>query len=64
MANRKRDKQKHHAEAQPAPARAGQLSKMTRKEYEGQIRVLHGELVAMQEWVKASTAKICIVRPS
>src|SRR5436190_2462916 len=25
------------------------------------MRVLHGELVAMQEWVKASGAKICIV---
>jgi polyphosphate kinase 2 len=61
MANRKRDKQKQHAEAQPAPAPAGQLSKMTRKEYERQMRVLHGELVAMQEWVKASGAKICIV---
>src|SRR6476469_3095415 len=26
-----------------------------------QLRRLHGELVAMQEWVKASGAKICIV---
>ena len=34
---------------------------MKRKEYERQMRVLHGELVAMQEWVKASGAKICIV---
>ncbi len=25
------------------------------------MRVLHGELVAMQEWVKASGAKICVV---
>jgi len=25
------------------------------------MRRLHGELVAMQEWVKASGAKICIV---
>ena len=25
------------------------------------MRLLHGELVAMQEWVKASGAKICIV---
>jgi polyphosphate kinase len=32
-----------------------------RKEYERQMRLLHGELVAMQEWVKASGAKICIV---
>ena len=25
------------------------------------MRILHGELVAMQEWVKATGAKICIV---
>ena len=37
------------------------MKKMKRKEYERQMRVLHGELVAMQEWVKASGAKICVV---
>jgi polyphosphate kinase 2 len=40
---------------------AGPLPKMKRKEYEREMRVLHGELVAMQEWVKAAGAKICIV---
>ena len=35
--------------------------KMKRKPYEAELRVLQGELVAMQEWVKASGAKICIV---
>ena len=34
---------------------------MKRKEYEREMRVLHGELVAMQEWVKTTGAKICIV---
>src|SRR5436190_22107620 len=34
---------------------------MKRKEYEGEMGRLHGELVAMQEWVKATGAKICIV---
>ena len=34
---------------------------MKRKEYEHELRRLHGELVAMQEWVKSSGAKICIV---
>ena len=34
---------------------------MKRKEYEREMRILHGELVAMQEWVKASGAKVCIV---
>ncbi len=37
------------------------MKKMKRKEYERQMRGLHGELVAMQEWVKASGAKICVV---
>jgi polyphosphate kinase len=35
--------------------------KMKRKEYERQMRILHGELVAMQEWVKDSGTKICVV---
>ena len=34
---------------------------MKRKEYEREMRRLHGELVALQEWVKSSGAKICIV---
>ena len=34
---------------------------MKRKEYETEMRRLHGELVAMQEWVKATGTKICIV---
>ncbi len=46
------------AAAQPA---AGAGKKMKRKEYEREMRLLHGELVALQEWVKASGAKICIV---
>jgi polyphosphate kinase 2 len=32
-----------------------------RKEYEAELARLQGELVAMQEWVKATGAKICIV---
>ncbi len=35
--------------------------KMKRKEYERELRHLHGELVAAQEWVKDSGVKICIV---
>jgi polyphosphate kinase 2 len=42
-------------------AEAGPPPKMKRKPYEKEMRRLHGELVAMQEWVKASGAKICIV---
>ena len=43
--------------AAPASAR----TKMKRKEYEREMRRLQGELVAMQEWVKAAGAKVCIV---
>jgi polyphosphate kinase 2 len=64
----KKGKHTHHdAEARALPAGAGQEAsagprpKMKRKKYEREMRVLHGELVAMQEWVKASGAKICIV---
>jgi polyphosphate kinase 2 (PPK2 family) len=39
-------------------------AKMKRKEYETEVRKLHAELVAMQEWIKAAGAKICIVRGS
>ena len=35
--------------------------KMKKKEYEKEMRRLQGELVAMQEWVKATGAKVCIV---
>ena len=34
---------------------------MKAKEYERELRTLHGELVAMQEWVKTSGAKVCVV---
>jgi polyphosphate kinase 2 len=39
---------------EPAP-------KMKDKEYQRHLRRLHGELVAMQEWVKSSGEKVCIV---
>ncbi len=42
-------------------AETGPPPRMKRGEYERHMRRLHGELVAMQEWVKASGAKICIV---
>jgi polyphosphate kinase len=40
---------------------AGPPPKMKRKEYEHQMRTLHGELVAMQKRVKDAGAKICVV---
>lgn len=35
--------------------------RLGRKHYERELRKLHAELVAMQEWVKATGAKVCIV---
>ena len=64
---KKKDKQKQdHADARASAgarlkAETGPPPKMKRKEYERQMRILHGELVAMQEWVKESGAKICVV---
>jgi polyphosphate kinase 2 len=64
---KKNHKHEHNAPgALPSPA-GGQGGaavappRMKRKEYERQMRVLHGELVAMQEWVKAAGAKVCVV---
>ena len=45
-----------------SPATAAESTgKMKTKDYEREMRRLHGELVAMQEWVKATGARICIV---
>ena len=60
MANKKKKDQAPPGAADQA-ADAGPPEKMKRKEYEHEMRILHGELVAMQEWVKESGAKICIV---
>jgi polyphosphate kinase 2 len=64
----KKDKQKHQntavqtaSAAAEQQAAAGSLPKMKRKPYEREMTRLQGELVAMQEWVKATGAKICIV---
>ena len=35
--------------------------KMKAKDHEREMRVLHGELVALQEWVKITGAKVCVV---
>ena len=56
-------------EARPAPPHAepgGSADRlpdrpMTGKKYRKQLQPLHAELVAMQEWVKTSGAKVCIV---
>ena len=37
------------------------VPKLGRKAYEHELRRLHGELVAVQEWVKDTGAKVCVV---
>jgi polyphosphate kinase len=49
------------AAAAPAALSAKQARKQATKAYERELKRLQGELVAMQEWVKASGAKVCIV---
>jgi polyphosphate kinase 2 len=70
MAKKKKSKKKkqQHDSEMPASssvtqeqAEDGPPPKMKRKEYEQEMQRLHGELVAMQEWVKSSGAKICVV---
>jgi len=69
MGKKKHKKAKQHeegleaaaSETSPQAPDSGPLPTMKRKPYEKEMRRLHGELVAMQEWVKSSGAKICIV---
>ena len=65
---RKAKDKKDHDEVDapdPSAARVGveasRSGNMKRKEYEREMRVLQGELVAMQEWVKATGARVCVV---
>jgi polyphosphate kinase 2 len=45
----------------PASATAGRHHRMKRKAYEQELRLLQVELVSLQQWVKESGARICIV---
>jgi len=66
--DKKRDENPGVVEAQAAgPAAngtepdAGPPQKISRKEFEAALEPLQVELVKMQEWVKASGAKICVI---
>src|SRR3954452_503370 len=43
------------------PGRSRDTAKLRRKEYEAELAKLQAELVAMQEWVRSTGAKVCIV---
>jgi polyphosphate kinase 2 len=59
--DKKSDKGQARRDARTAATPPGPPAKMKVKEYESEMRRLHGELVAMQEWVKATGAKVCVV---
>jgi polyphosphate kinase len=65
--NKKNGRDRDDADTRASSPAAGEEAgaapppKMKRKAYERQMRILHGELVAMQEWVKDSGTKICVV---
>jgi polyphosphate kinase 2 len=66
--NRQAKGKRHHREPDSAPSSSAASGgaeaasgKMKRKEYEREMRVLQGQLVAMQEWVKATGARVCVV---
>jgi polyphosphate kinase 2 len=56
-----KDEVKAHEGKRNDAGTEGSPRRMKTKTYEREIRKLHGELVAMQEWVKTTGAKICIV---
>ena len=67
-AKKKHKNKKHSLDGDAAPdppsapeAEAGPPKKMKRKEYEREMRILQGELVTMQEWVKNTGARVCLV---
>lgn len=53
---------KHDQElASPGTSKVTTQGRMKRKDYERELRRLHGELVALQEWIKRTGAKVCVV---
>ena len=70
MAKKKDKKQKKEKKAEPVEVKAaeettaeaeGPPKKINRKDFEEALEPLQVELVKMQEWVKASGAKICVI---
>ncbi|HEY9315700.1 polyphosphate kinase 2 [Williamsia sp.] len=61
MGKKSKHKHSHPEITRPDDQQSAPADKMKYKEYRRLIEPLHAELVALQEWVKASGAKICIV---
>ena len=63
-AKNKHKNKKHSLDGDAAPdppSAPSQPRKMKRKEYEREMRILQGEIVTMQEWVKNTGARVCVV---
>ena len=52
---------KEKSKARAKEAASAPAARMKAKEYDELLKPLQGELVALQEWVKATGAKVCIV---
>jgi polyphosphate kinase 2 len=61
MSKKDRKNRKADDAKSAAPAETGPKEEMSGKEYAKALRKLHEELVSVQEWVKHSGTKICIV---
>jgi len=57
----KKGKKKSAAEAADTPARNGSSAKLDKKLYESELFKLQVELVKMQDWVKATGARIVVI---
>ena len=58
------NKSKKHSKAHDSAANKNKPTEnkpMKNKEYRAHLKPLHAELVAMQEWVKSSGAKVCVI---
>src|SRR5216110_774371 len=55
------DDKKKRKEKRKDEQRDGQHAKLKGKDYAKKLEKLHGELVALQQWVVAEGAKVCIV---
>ena len=59
------DHEGRHADSAGSPEGSGPTDRpdrLRRKHYEAELRKLQVELVHLQEWVKATGAKVCVVR--
>ena len=59
--SKKQKSKKQRSDEHGPPSTDDTPVKLRRKQYEAELEILQGELVAMQEWVRATGAKICIV---